>query len=51
MILRHILPTDILLLFTNPLLLPHMTYCLLAWGEDHNKVSLLQKKRFIDHYA
>ena len=44
MILRHTLPTDILVLLYNSLILPHMTYCLLAWGDHHNKISLLQKK-------
>ena len=43
-ILRHTLTTDILVLLYNSLILTHMTYCLLAWGDDHNKVSLLQKK-------
>ena len=27
MILRHTLPTDILVLLYNSLILPHMTYC------------------------
>ena len=44
MILRHTLPTDILVLLYNSLILPHMTYCLLAWGDHHNNISLLQKK-------
>ena len=43
MILRHTLPTDILVLLYNSLILPHMTYCLLAWGDHQNQVSLLQK--------
>ena len=49
MISRHKLPTDILvLLFIYPIL-PHMTYCLLAGGDHHNKISLLQRNilRFI----
>ena len=44
MILKHTLPTDILVLLYTSLILPHMTYCLLAWGDHQNKVSLLQKK-------
>ena len=47
MILRHTLPTDILVLLYNYLILPHMTYCLLAWNDHQNKVSLLQKKYLI----
>ena len=44
MILRNTLPTDILVLLYNSLILPHMTYCLLACGDHHNNISLLQKK-------
>ena len=43
MILRHSLPNDILLSLYNSLNSPYMTYCLLAWGDPHNKVSLLLK--------
>ena len=42
MILRYTLTTDILVLLYNYLILPHMTYCLLAWGDHQNKVFLLQ---------
>ena len=52
MTLRHTLPTDMLLMLHNSLILHHMLYCLLAWGDDNqNKVSLLQKKSFNDHYV
>ena len=44
MILSHTLPTDILVLLYNFLILPHMTSRLLAWNDHHNKISLLQKK-------
>ena len=52
MTLRHTLPTDMLPMLHNSLILHHMIYCLLAWGDDNqNKVSLLQKKSFNDHYV
>ena len=46
MILRDTLPIDILFLLHvyNSLILPHMTYCSLAWCDHQNRVSLLQKK-------
>ena len=44
MILRHTLPIDILVLLYNSPILPRMTYCLLAGGDHHNKMYLLQKK-------
>ena len=53
MILRHTLPTDILVLLYDSQILPHKTYryCLLTWGDHQNKVSLLQKKVIKDHYV
>ena len=42
--LRHSLPFDVILLLYNSLILPHMNYGLLAWGHQHDKISLLQKK-------
>ena len=44
MILRQTLPIDILVLLYNSLILPRMTYCLLAGGDHHDKIYLLQKK-------
>ena len=37
MILRHTMPTDILVMLYNSLIFPHMTYCLLARGDYQNK--------------
>ena len=45
--LKHIYPQAVLLLLYNALILPHFSYCLLAWGckvtNDH-PLHLLQKK-------
>lgn len=55
--LRYILPSNILLLLYNTLLLPHINYGIIAWGHKSSKILQLQKKavrivtksKFISH--
>ena len=42
--LRHVIPFDVLVMFYNTLILPHINYCILAWGYQSDKSLLLQKK-------
>ena len=37
-------PTAILRSIHNTLLLPHMSYCILSWGSQIDKIRLLQKR-------
>ena len=42
--LRHVISFDILVMLYNTLILPHIDYCILAWGYQSDKILLLQKK-------
>ena len=42
--LKHHLPTNILRMLYNSLVLPHLNYSILVWGHNHTKVQKLQKK-------
>ena len=42
--LKFVFPKQILFSIYNSLILPHMSYSLLAWGTQCNKIELLQKK-------
>ena len=42
--LKYIFPAYLLRMIYNSLILPHMNYCLLAWGSNCHSVELLQKK-------
>ena len=48
--LKYQLPQTTLLTIYNSLILPHLNYCLLAWGHDSKRIHKLQKKaiRIID---
>ena len=53
--LKYILPKNVLLLLYNSLVLPHLTYCNIVWGNSYfshlNKIRVLQKRaiRIITH--
>ena len=42
--LKNILPFNILKLLYNNLVLPHITYCILTWGQCSKRILKLQKK-------
>ena len=42
--LKFVFPKQILFSIYNSLILPHMSYSLLAWGTQCNTIELLQKK-------
>ena len=42
--LKYTLPSRVLLLLYNTLILPHLHYGIILWGHEHVKVSLVQKK-------
>ena len=42
--LKHLLPQKTLLIIYNSLILPHINYCILAWGHDSHQILKLQKK-------
>ena len=42
--LRHVIPFDVLVMLFNTLILPHINYCILAWGYQSDKILLFQKK-------
>ena len=48
--LKYQIPQTTLLTIYNYLILPHLSYCLLAWGHDSKRIYKLQKKtiRIID---
>ena len=41
--LKFIIPDQILLTIYNSLILPHLNYCILAWGYDSKRIYKLQK--------
>ena len=42
--LKHLIPQKTLLTIYHSLILPHINYCILAWGHDSNRILKLQKK-------
>ena len=42
--IRHVIPFDILVMLYNTLILPHINYCILAWGYQSGRIMLLKKK-------
>ena len=42
--LKHLIPQKTLLTIYNSPILPHLNYCILAWGHDSNRILKLQKK-------
>ena len=42
--LKHLIPQKTLLTIYNSLILPHINYCILAWGHDSNRSLKLPKK-------
>ena len=42
--LKHILPLDIKKILYNSLIVPHINYCIMAWGFESNRIIKLQKK-------
>ena len=42
--LKYELPENPLLTIYNSLILPHLNYCILAWGYDSKRIYKLQKK-------
>ena len=44
--LKYQLPQTTLLTIYNSLILPHLNYCLLAWGHDSKRIHKLQKRLF-----
>ena len=44
--LKHLIPQKTLLTIYNSLILPHITYCILALGHDSNRILKLKKKQF-----
>ena len=43
---EHFIPQKKLLTIYNALILPHINYCILAWGQDLKRILKLQKKQF-----
>ena len=44
--LKYQLPQTTLLTIYNSFILPHLNYCLLAWGHDSKRIHKLQKRLF-----
>ena len=42
--IKHVIPINIRLLLYNTLILPHLNYCITAWGYQCNRIVKLQKK-------
>ena len=46
--LKYIIPQNVLMLLYNSIILPHLSYCNIVWGNSYlshlNKIKLLQKK-------
>ena len=42
--LKHTLPQEIKLILYNSLIVPHINYCIMAWGFHSNRILKLQKK-------
>ena len=42
--LKYVFPQDIKCLLYNTLILPHINYCIMAWGYKRNRITMIQKK-------
>ena len=42
--IKHILPTQTRIMLYNYLILPHINYCIMAWGYQSNRVFKLQQR-------
>ena len=42
--IKHIIPTQTRVLLYNSLILPHINYCIMAWGYQSNRMFKLQKR-------
>ncbi|MFV2016881.1 MAG: hypothetical protein ACC656_15730, partial [Candidatus Heimdallarchaeota archaeon] len=42
--IKYYISTKVKLMLYNALVLPHINYCLLAWGYEHQRITKLQKK-------
>ena len=42
--IKHILPTQTRVLLYNSLILPHINYCIMAWGYQSDRIFKLQKR-------
>ena len=42
--LKHVFPQEIKCLLYNSLILPHINYCITAWGFYRNRITIIQKK-------
>ena len=52
--LKHVLPTNILKMIYNSLILCHLNYGILLWGAQHNandKLHKLKKKSYSNHHV
>ena len=45
--LKHTLPQEIKIILYNSLILPHINYCIMAWGFHSNRILKLPKKALI----
>ena len=45
--IKHILPTQTRVILYNSLILPHINYCIMAWGYQSNRMFKLQKRAII----
>ena len=43
--LKHTLPQEIKIILYNSLILPHINYCIMAWGFHSNRILKLKKKK------
>ena len=46
--LKYIFPAYLLRMIYNSLILPHINYCLLAWGSNCHSIELLQQKKLFE---
>ena len=44
--LKLIFPQEIKCLLYNSLIVPHINYCITAWGFHRNRITIIQKKQF-----
>ena len=41
--LKYVFPQDIKCLLYNTLILPHINYCIMAWGYKRNRITMIKK--------
>ena len=44
--LKYVFPQDIKCLLYNTLILPHINYCIMAWGYKRNRITMIKKKQY-----